>query len=519
MNGLLRSLSRRDASLAERLFKHFPGGAVLLDADYIVLDANPDFPRYAGHSLESLMGRRITTLDVDPLRGKMLRALNSCLATEQMWQGVLRCRRADGVETYQDVVIHPLTLGRGKGLGFLMTLYDVSHLYVPAQADRAQLTWLEGVMTEIPGVIFQLRQSPEGDLSFGYLSQGLITQCGMSPETVMADASQLLSRIHPEDMESLKLALAQSTLTLSDLAMAFRIDLSRGSCWMEAVASPRHTAEGVTLWEGWLQDVTRRKQEEERLQQLVSTDVLTGLLNRRAFFNSSEAVLAYAARRGSWLAVAVLDIDHFKVLNDTYGHAAGDVVLQRFARLCRSSLRPYDLVARIGGEEFVVMLVDSDPAGAWRVTERLRQAVEDNHLLLEGKTLQFTVSAGLAYLQPGGDLPDVLERADRLLYSAKQGGRNCIRSETAPKPGEMSDPGDTLGSREQLDEVFHLPVACPNCGCHRMRAPNSPSANSQVHCAACARHVCLYHEAEEIIDKGPSSASEQLVERAARRGI
>lgn len=188
-----------------------------------------------------------------------------------------------------------------------------------------------------------------------------------------------------------------------------------------------------------LLDISARKREEQRIQKLISTDMLTGVLNRRAFFDYGEAVRALAARHGRAVPIAMLDIDHFKRLNDTYGHAAGDLALKAFAATSRDCLRSYDLFARIGGEEFAVMLVDTSPVEARIVLERLRAAVEAIRLDVQGEILGVTVSLGLAVMPPQGSLELALSRADEALYRAKHEGRNRL----VPAPGYPESDGLT----------------------------------------------------------------------------
>ncbi|WP_185827543.1 sensor domain-containing diguanylate cyclase [Halomonas nitroreducens] len=414
------------ASLPERLYAHFPGAVMLLDAHGVVLDANPSVAQATGHAPASLVGQRVTILDEQPLRGPVSRALAECVQQRSAWRGLLHCRHADGHRLYLDTLVQPLVEGPHDTLRLLLIQHDVGPLLEPAIADRARLGRLEAVVAGLPGVVFQLHQAPRGALSFGYLSEGLSALCGLTPDAVMASPSRLLDRLVGDDREALSNALAQSSVSLEPLQLAFRIEVADGVRWLEATASARRESKGGTLWEGWLQDVTRRKEAERRTEHLISTDMLTGLLNRRAFFANGEAVLAHAARHGRRVPVAMVDLDHFKVLNDTHGHAAGDVALQRFATICRDSLRPYDLIGRVGGEEFALMLVDSEPEEACSVLERLRQAVADSELVLGGETLHFTVSLGMAFLAPGGDLGEALSRADRALYRAKRAGRNRI---------------------------------------------------------------------------------------------
>ncbi|XKE44476.1 diguanylate cyclase [Halomonas organivorans] len=415
----------RDVSLSEALLEHFPGAALLADADGVVLRLSPGAEAHLGHAASDLVGKRLTGLDEDPLRGELARGMTACLAQGRPWRGPVRCRRADGDLRYQDVVIRPLAGGEGPPR-LLVVLHDVDDLVAPARDDRERLAELEASIARLPGVVFRLRQTPRGELGFDYLSDGIRELCGLTPEALRASPEALFARMPDEDRRALSATLARSAVGLMPWEQAVRLTLPQGERWLEMRARVRRGKQGVTLWDGWLQDITQRKEEEARTRALVTTDMLTGLLNRRGFFANGRAVMAYAARHHHRVAVAMLDLDHFKALNDTYGHAAGDIALQCFARTCRDCLRPYDLIARLGGEEFAIMLADGDPEEAWRVFERLRRRVAEAELALGGETLHITVSLGLAFLEPDGDLNEVLGRADRALYRAKREGRNRV---------------------------------------------------------------------------------------------
>lgn len=167
----------------------------------------------------------------------------------------------------------------------------------------------------------------------------------------------------------------------------------------------------------------------ERLRHLSETDPLTGLLNRRAFLSNAERLVAFARRYGRDLAVVVADIDHFKRVNDTYGHAAGDAVIKDVARRLQGNARDSDLVARFGGEEFVVLLMESDVTAAAAYAERVRAAIQASVVALEdGRGIALTLSLGCTILQAGDrDVQDVIDRADGALYAAKTSGRNRVR--------------------------------------------------------------------------------------------
>jgi len=168
-------------------------------------------------------------------------------------------------------------------------------------------------------------------------------------------------------------------------------------------------------------------QAVEQVRKLATHDELTGLPNRRYMLEVLRLEVLGAQRSGQPLLVAQLDIDHFKTVNDTHGHAMGDRALQVFARTVRASVRASDVLARWGGEEFVLLLCNTPLAPADDLLERVRHAVAAQRLERPGSPpLQMTVSIGVTCLRPGEALEETLERADRALYSAKAAGRNRV---------------------------------------------------------------------------------------------
>ena len=185
-------------------------------------------------------------------------------------------------------------------------------------------------------------------------------------------------------------------------------------------------------------DLTERKKLEKELERQAHIDVLTGLNNRRHFLELAEHELSRARRHGNPLSMLMLDVDHFKQCNDSHGHHVGDQVLQKLGTICSATLREADLPGRIGGEEFAVLLPETDAAQALEVAERLRLAFAAALTPLEhGGSVRFTVSIGVAHLTAADDdLGDLLKRADAALYAAKNLGRNrvCDAAATATTP-------------------------------------------------------------------------------------
>jgi two-component system cell cycle response regulator len=180
----------------------------------------------------------------------------------------------------------------------------------------------------------------------------------------------------------------------------------------------------------------KRKRYNDRLRtsvrqtiELAVTDSLTGLHNRRYLDNHLKVLFNRAAARSRALSVCITDIDRFKSVNDTYGHDAGDEVLREFAARIRSTVRGADLACRYGGEEFVVVMPDTDADAAASIAERLRDIIERTpfHLKGTGTAISITASLGIACNSMGAETPEqLLKQADRALYEAKNAGRNRV---------------------------------------------------------------------------------------------
>lgn len=182
------------------------------------------------------------------------------------------------------------------------------------------------------------------------------------------------------------------------------------------------------------------EQQVQHNRRLALVDALTGLPNRRHALQTLARTHAGASRAQQPLAVLMMDVDYFKKVNDTYGHPAGDAVLVRVGEVLRQRLRAQDLAARFGGEEFLVLLPDTDAAGALQVAEALRQAIQHEGIAVTpGKHIGVTVSVGVCAGAAGALPPpeSLISRADDALYQAKADGRNCVRLDAEPPTAGM----------------------------------------------------------------------------------
>jgi diguanylate cyclase (GGDEF)-like protein len=178
-------------------------------------------------------------------------------------------------------------------------------------------------------------------------------------------------------------------------------------------------------------ELTRKNAELEALnveiQRLAETDALTGLLNRRGFFFAAERDFLRARRYGQVFAIIMIDIDHFKAINDRWGHRVGDQALAGLAAILKKTVRDSDLLARYGGEEFILIAVNDDASQAEPATERIRKAVEAAEIPSDAGPLRLTVSLGVgAFETESSSLDEVIGQADQALYLAKNSGRNRV---------------------------------------------------------------------------------------------
>lgn len=291
------------------------------------------------------------------------------------------------------------------------------------------------VMTDnLPSIIFQVVVADDGSMRFTYLSQNIEAVIGLSNEALRADPDLVVERIMADDRPHFLDMVSSLGGGLSNAKRVVRVIAADGVRWFEISARRFVATDGSVLIEGLAHDLTEQKELEDALRKLATTDPLTGLLNRGHFTSVAEDLISRALRYNRPLSMLMIDADHFKRINDGWGHSAGDQVLIELGRLCRTTFRSVDVCGRLGGEEFGVLLPETEIAGAVGVAERLRQVVAGTPIPFEGETLRITISIGVATL--GGtvlDLSGLFSSADKALYGAKGTGRNRVMVADTPE--------------------------------------------------------------------------------------
>lgn len=261
-----------------------------------------------------------------------------------------------------------------------------------------------------------------------YASPSALEQIGCAPDLLVGQAAANL--VSPQDRAAVvathEKALAQPG---SVHKVEFRPLLSMSDLdWCEMVSRAVVDGDGQPSGVvGMIRDISRHKARQRALQQVAARDSLTGADSRRAFLEKLDAEMGRAAT-GARSSLLLIDIDHFKAVNDRFGHNAGDRVLRAFVDRLRPGLRGVDSLGRLGGEEFAILFIDTDIAGASMACETLRarlaRPIEVND---RGEAIAITFSAGLVQLDGRSTRSAMLEAADRALYRAKHSGRNCLR--------------------------------------------------------------------------------------------
>ena len=258
------------------------------------------------------------------------------------------------------------------------------------------------------------------------LSQQLATQAGLPDAAHRLSLSQLREMIHPDDWQTIQTAWKRTSSVGKLFHAEFRVVLANGAIrWLRAQANVEFVDNQPKRMIGVSVDITKEIEMVESLRFQESHDSLTGTWNRKAIFDLMRREFELAARAGSTTGLLMLDCDHFKKLNDTYGHLCGDTVLYESVRRMQKALRSSDLIGRYGGEEFLIVLPNCDREQLKKCAERIRIAIAKEPMLVDGASIQMTVSIGTTVVEPSGTSEqEALSAVDAALYMAKRGGRN-----------------------------------------------------------------------------------------------
>jgi diguanylate cyclase (GGDEF)-like protein/PAS domain S-box-containing protein len=335
--------------------------------------------------------------------------------------------RSDGSHLTVNMLATPVLDEQGLWVGHLAICIDITERKRVHEALAARDLLLKKLSAHVPGGIYQFQMEFDGRFSVIYASDGIREIYELEPDVLLLNAEAIFTRIHPLDTTRVRASIRASALTLSPWREEYRVQLpQRGLRWVRGEATPEEQPGGGVLWHGYISDISDLKRVEEELRALSVTDSLTGIHNRRYFQERLTTEMARVQRGGGELSVIMLDIDHFKRINDLHGHAVGDKVLQAVCERIGHRLRRTDVFCRLGGEEFMVLCPDISGEHAHVLAVQLWQALRSSPIDGVGVV---TASFGIASWRVGEGADALLLRADSGVYAAKQSGRDRVEAQ------------------------------------------------------------------------------------------
>ena len=422
----------RDARDARRVINNLTEGVYRSSLDGRQLSANPSLVRLNGYSSEAELLRSVNSIEtewyVDPRRREIFKSLlERDGRVVDFISEIYRHKTRERIWISENarLIRDPRT---GEPRYYEGTVREITETMHQRQIEER----LNKLADNIPGGLFQLVRKPNGDFTAPYVSSAFFRVMGHpgAAEEVV-NPVDFMHLLHPEDLPVYMESLRHSGMSGEEWRCEFRAkgvweDSYR---WLRVQATPERLTDGTINWYGFLSDISEQKEVQHRVEQLAYFDQLSGLPNRRLLMDRIDQSRAVTRRRDRHAGILFIDLDDFKIINDTHGHEVGDEFIRMVAERLQESVRESDTVARYGGDEFVVLLhdLDGDAAEAMgnagtvarKVLAGLRQGFE-----LAGEHRTVTCSIGMTtYKGKSVDTGEILRRADCAMYEAKRAGR------------------------------------------------------------------------------------------------
>ncbi len=409
------------------LIENVSDGVIVLDPAGIIVDCNPSACHILRRPGEKLVGELIFSLlelPEDFITRDDLRPTRKIVLTTS----------GPGTSEIFEIELRQLGAGETLDAGYLLVMHNITEQKKIENSIRRSMALLEAVIqsstngiividSDLSVVLYNRRLGAIVDLPerWEYLSDAekirTLAQCYQQPETFYVEIEELVK--NPAEQRLTTLVTRQGRI-------------------LDCFISAYQVGEEKSGWLFSYQDVSEQKLAEDKLRHLAITDSLTRVFNRRHFFTLAQAELDRARRFNRDLSIILFDIDHFKTVNDSFGHLVGDQVLETLASYCKSNLRSFDVIGRYGGEEFIILLPETNLKRAAQIAERLRKQALEVHIQTSRGSPAITISLGVAGIQPGqpATLDQLISTADQALYHAKSEGRDQVFAMYVEEPAK-----------------------------------------------------------------------------------
>ena len=370
----------------------------------------------------------------EPIAPELRHLCSAFTGSHGMICDALRIQITAGMPGKSDPQVLSLSLLKLDEQRLMAVIGDVTLQVKRERQLRQNDAWFNAILTGISDYAL-VRLDKTGIVEDWNASIGRVT--GFTRESLVGNSYSLFFPTGATTTESLQDRLVEADANGWSLADGEQIRSDGTVYWASTMISPLRLQDSAAPDDApqdpsyclIIRDITDKREASENHRRATACDHLTGLANRHAFFDAAAMELERMRRVPRPLSLILFDADHFKKINDQYGHPTGDAVLRELAVAMTATFRQIDVVARVGGEEFAILLPSTDLSGAMLVAERLRELVASQVLMIDGVEIKYTVSGGVATMHDNAlGLDGLMKRADQALYAAKGRGRNCIES-------------------------------------------------------------------------------------------
>lgn len=402
-----------------------PAATLITDTEGRIEFVNRRFLEVSGYARKELIGHTPAVIQSGQTPDAVYADLWRTLRAGRVWRGELLNRRKSGELYWEAEVITPARDERGEVINYVAVKEDITERKRQENELKLLATAFEtGQATLITDAEMRIERANQAftDIT-GYREEEVI---GLTPRIFKS------GRHDAAFYRRLWSSLLDTGHWQGEIWNRNR----QGTIYpvWQSITAVRDARGGIRNFVAVFHNITERKRTERELEHQATRDPLTGVHNRRAFDVAIGQAIGRAGGGGATFSLLVLDVDHFKAVNDRYGHDTGDVILRDLAECVGHSLRSTDMLARWGGEEFTILLEETRLDGAASFAERLRRRIATTPF----QGLSITVSLGITEYRPGDDLEAMFSRADEALYRVKAGGRNGLRL-AAPPGGTPSE--------------------------------------------------------------------------------